>query len=1049
MQPLTSDALPSPSPHLSLARIEAAEQLSGRLGSENGSALQAFLQRDIEAATGTTSSGGLGGSFGGGGSHGDFTSASLSGFSSPASPLDTGADEGGGGQVRPAKMPAPSHTATHVADAVLQNRRLQHLRGRQWTPRREPLRTTAPQYDSGDAGKGGVTTVRDLVRSAGCSPSKEPRSASVSQRDSLASSFASALVPRDVRAGLSHPWVASADDDDNEEIERQAEPGARSARADSSSGSGGCSAVNSGRGLSGVASLGSSEVLPHQQEGSEVGCAPTSPRRTPSWRQLFSHPATATSVTASKSSAPISCGSSDGAAAPAHSGECIFLADRGNSHGMGSSSLQGRSCASAANDRSTAATLLGGWELNRRGGDCDDEDYKDGPSFSGVSSPSLITPLPSPRTTAPISSTMKVGAAMLSSSPVLSARELAQLEEWQGTAEVQRRDALAMTTPSFVPPLLQQLASVRPGSGSPASWRSESPSRVSFTTSLSNIPWSDRGSAAQTPLNWERSGAACGADGTCGGSRPPPACWSASELDLDDKDTRLEWRNGEGCRRVFSPMPVSLADMAGRTSAQYRVPLRSHLTSPTTSPTFAHRTPRIGQGCDSDADDRTMEDIEVRNTKRKCVESPHVSPSATSLSAASLSSSFALSLADALAAEPTRVAMSSEARLWQQQQRRRRTVSPSVARPDEGLMRCNGADTCVSTHHRDRSTFSPTSPIRTTAPSMVPMHPPELLGSPLSSSLPATCVQGHSHGMENGCTCATSVNGATAVLETSKSTTGVVVEVDDRLASSLSSCGSCGSGGEPEVDTFSLERAQAVMEDADAEATSALRARQHRLYLLATSQFAQDVERHGGHVDPVQLELEGEEEADEGDEQERRCGGGGGSPSESGVRSGTSCAISAGPRGGGAPRPRWDAYGSPLARQDGIGAKEEGEVSSSLAAARPSQYCGLQAPPPFSTVPRAIPSAGAAAVVPSQVGEGEGCATPLRRSGSISATATHVRWGELRESEDGHSPGSVATTAGSRSRRDVSPPVRERSMAPAEVRKEREGYYQVGDADVC
>ncbi|KAG5482160.1 hypothetical protein CUR178_06019 [Leishmania enriettii] len=1036
MQPLSSDALTSPSPHPLLTRIEEAEQLSTRPWSASGSTLQDFLQLDIGTATGTTSSGGLGGgagvSGGGGGVREVFTPSSFSGLSSLASPSVPGAGEGGGGQVTPTEGFTPSHSAARVLEASLSNHQPQKCCGRQWTRRREPLRTTAPAGGDGSAVRSAVTNVRDLVRSAGCSPSKEPRSASVSRRDRLASSLASALVPRDEQSESSRPRDASAGDDDDE-LERCAEPGARAVTAGSRS-SGGDGGVYRG-------------TLPVQRlEEPEVACAPTSPRRTPSWRQLQSHPATTTTTaSASDSSAYISHGSTNSAAAPARGGAYALSVDIGSWPSIGASSLLGGSRPSTATECSTAATLLGEGEPNRRGGDCGDESYSERPSWSGVSSPSLITPLPSPRTAAPIVSAMKVGTAMLSSSPALTARELAQMEELRGIAEAQRRDSLTTTTPSFLPPLLQRPASegLGSGGGGPASWRSESLSRASFSTSLANVTWNGRGSTAQTPLNWERGGLAGETGGACGSSCSSPACWSTSELDLGGYHARPEWRDGGRCSRISSPMSGSLGGVNGPTGVRHGMPLRSPLTSLTTSPSFAHLTLRLCQGCGSDGDDSTMEEIEVMDAKRKCVESPRASPTAISLSATSRSSSFTLSLADALAAEPARAAMSSEAGLWQQQQHRRRTVSPSVARPEEGPVCCDGADVYASTHHRDRSTFSPTSPIRTTAPSMVPVHPPPLLGTPLSSSLLATGVRGQPREMGSDCTPATFVDGAAAVLKATETNTGVVVEVDDQLASSLSSGGSGGSDDEPEVDTFSLERAQAVMEDADAEAASALRARQHRLYLLATSQFAQDVERHGGHVDPVQLELEGEEGAAKGDEQEWGWKGCGCRPSKPGVCRGASYAISAEPQEGGATRLRWNDYDSSPLQQDGRGAKKEGEVSSSPAATCTSPYCALQAPPPFSAVPRNIPSANT--VEHCQVSEEESSVTPLRRSACTLATAARVRWSEPEESEDGRSPGSVETTAGSRSRRDVSPPIRERSMAPAELRKEREGRYQFED----
>lgn len=992
---------------------------------------QIFVQGDRKGITGTASYGDAGG---GVGSDDVLMSASVSSFSSfscPAEPSVYSGAEVGLHPVMPADRFISLPSTVQLKESLLPDHPPQHRHRRQWTPRRGSLCSSTRTCGAVESA---VTTVRDWVRSAGCSPSKEPRSASVSRRDSLASSFASALVPRDGRWELSRQWTTGADEDDGEERERRAELGGRAAKAGSSSSGG--SAVNSGRGWDGVDSWSSSEAQLQPPEGLELACAPTSPQRTPSWRQLHSHPATNATINSSNNSVSASRGNGGGIAAPACSSAYTFSAHSRSGDSTGTYSLAGRSSASAATDCGTAATRLFGWGPNRRGGDGDDGSYGDQLSLSGVSSPSLVTPLPSRRTSAPIASTLQADAPMLSSSPAFTARELAQLGEWRSVAEAQRSDLASTATPTVLSPWPQRPASERHGDGEPVNWCLESLSCASFT-SLPNALWNDRDSTAQTPLNWERGGAAVRTGGAYGSSCASPACWSTSELDVSGDGALLDCRSGGRCSPISSPMSVSLADMNGPACVRQGIPFRSPLTSPTTSPSFAHRVHTMDQGCGSGGDDSTMEDIEMRNTKRKCVESPRRSPSATPLSG-----SFALSLADALAAAPTCMAMSHEAHLWQQQQRRRRTVSPSVARPDEEPLPCDGADTYASTHYRDRSTFSPPSPIRTTAPSMVPVHPPPPLDTPISSSLLATGVRGRPHKTGGGSLHVTSVDAAAGVLEIPESFTGVVVEVDAQHAASLSSCGSGGSGEEPEVDTFSLERAQAAMEDADAEAASALRARQHRLYLLSTSQFAQDVERHGGHVDPMQLELEAEAESEEEDEQEGREEGRARRSAQSERFPGTSCGISAGPRGDGAAQLQWEKDDGPRSRQNEIAADEEGEVlSAPTAGCIPHLHTPHVPLPSPSTVSCATPSAHLAAPVASgRVSREESFVTPLRRGACVSATAAHVRWSEPEGSEDGHSPGSLATTTGSRSRRDVSPPVRERSMAPAELQKEREGY---------
>ncbi|KAG5508182.1 hypothetical protein JKF63_05437 [Porcisia hertigi] len=928
------------------------------------------------------------------------------------------------------ERPASSLSPAQLADAALPDHSPPQRPGRRWTPRRGSLHSGVSASGGGGAVAGSVATLRDWVRSAGCSPSKQPRSASTSRRDSLASSFASSLVPREGQWELSHPWTGDADGDSGQGREGHAEPGSRT----EPSGSSRSSAANSGCRWASV-SLSISEA-PVQQLGVREGvCTPTSPQRSPSWRHLRSHPTTTTTITPSDVSVPSSHGSSNGTAALLGSSASPFFTDHRSWHDSGPSSLvvRGRATCSTTVHR-TGTTLLGQEDSGTRGGGGDGggESRGDQLSLSRVSSPSFVTPLPSPRHTAPSGSAMNTGPLPLSSSPALAARELAKLGEWRSIIDAQRgANVPAAASIPFLPPP-RPSASEGYNDGL-ASRRSGSPSRESMRTLLSDGRWGGGVSVVQTPLEWVQGGTSGDTGGVYGSTCPSPTGWSTSELDQAIDGFPLEQRRAGHYSPASSPIPVSLAEKGGLSFVRHGMPYPSPITSPrlsspsSTSPVHSI----INHGCGGEGDDSGMDDIEVRDVKRKCVESPRVSPLPTSLRATPQSDSFAFSLADALAAEPTSVAMQSEVRLWQQQQRRKRTVSPSVARPDEEQLPFNDVGKSASTHHRARCTFSPTSPIRTTAPSMIPMHsPPQLLDTPLSSSLLLTgeCVQPHDMG--GGPPHVPSVDDITTVLGHSKNASGFVVEVDDQLAASLSRCCSNGSDDEPEVDTYSLERTQAAMEDADTEVTSALCMRQHQLYLLATSQFARDVERHGGHVDPVQLELEGEDEAEEGGKELARSRG---FP----VASGSS---SAGQRGNGAARPRWEECGSPSLSQDRGTAKEEAGVSSSPTAAYLPQSHTLPASP-CSPVFRATPTAPAATpLVSSRVSGEESFGTPLHRGAPISGTITRLRWSEPEESEGGYSPISVATTTESQSRRDVSPPIRERSMAPAELRKEREGY---------
>lgn len=888
----------------------------------------------------------------------------------------------------------------------------QQRRVRQWTPRRRAP-PSAGSLVHGTLAEGGsdtgVTTVRDWVRSAGCSPSKEPRSASTSRRDSLASSFASALVP--LREGQSWegalPSTSASDAYDGTDADGNGDACAREGDWE-----------RGFRHFSDGVTSGSSISATLARPAEEA-----SPQRTPSWRQLRSHVTTTTNTTAATTASSISSHPAAAAAAAAHPA----FTRRESWHG------------SSVSDGAT--TLLGGWRA--RAGDIGSarsaasghDPSADEESLTGVSSPSFVTPLPSPR-----------------AASALSARELAQLGEWRTITAASQREqcspsghGLPPTVPTYSGAPPRRATSPDYGTGRSASWRSASLSRASAGTGHSAGLWSGRGGGAvQRVADWASSGAlgslstsfagaqsADGADSRASASpSSPAACGSFSDVHV------YATRDVPAMRRAHRSAHDSLSSPALSTAS---LPTSLH---------DAHDGSRFDcyPGVHHGDDDCTMDDIEVALTKRKCVESPSRSPpspssSSAAAAAASLSGSFAASLADALADAPTaRVAMPSEAHLWQQRQRRRRAVSPSVARPDDedahptAAPHVRGGEVSGSRSAGDGGsgsgaaagaaprgacarTFSPTSPIRTAAPSMVPAHAqpaPPLL--PSRSPAAAAALQlspprlrvGSSDDSDGG-------DDRRKVLRRGCDVGGVlgcgvghVVELDcPRAASLTSSTGSTdnenGDGGdEPEVDTFELERAQAAMEEADAEVAGALQARQHRLYLLATSQFARDVERLGGHVDPLQLAIE-EEQAEA--EEERMSSGG---TSRSRARRGAAdCVISG-----------TGSYTSTTA------AAAESDASASMHS--PDVTSPLPVPPPFTHHP-AGPHA-----------ERTSC-TPPRRAGA------HVRWSEPEESEEGQSPGS-GMTGGSRSLRDVSPPVRERSLAPAELRREREGRVTPGSS---
>ncbi|KAK7195082.1 hypothetical protein NESM_000431300 [Novymonas esmeraldas] len=783
-------------------------------------------------------------------------------------------------------------------------------RARQWTPRR------GSPGSSAHAAQGGVLTVRDLVRSAGCSPTKEPRSAPVSRRDSLASSFASALVPLDRTPAWADSEVGTAG----------------RARVVSARVAGGDSAACSGGGETWCES-----PLLHGERAAAVGLGRASP-----WRHL--HPHTSVSDTS------VSDGSStrhghhhhhsgngddtiDSIGAPAPRGPRPQHADgSGGWHSCCTSSLGDGMRDGETRYCSPSTTLLGSWTTSEH---LDDDRRGGVASMSSALSTPVVTPLSTPR-----------AATALSASA--TARELALMSEWGCVAASQRSDA--------IPPLLPASEAC---DGGPQSWRSASVSRASVSTSVSYGPWSGHGGAAPTPLSWERVAGAHG--GSSGGQSP--VCWSTGEPDVS-------LRGGCGGQR-------------GSPATPYTPP-----SSFTASSLL------------SLAQDGGAVEEEAEAAKRVRVERPCGSPSLSSLSG-----SLALSLSDALAAD----AGPSAAHLWMQKQRRRRAASPSVARPEAPPQLDDdddGAEVHNSAGHRGRSSDSVSSPVRTAAPSMVPVRAATAAGG--RGGLPYE---------------ADALDGVTAG--------GAVVEVaESGLAMSPPRCGSGRSDDdEPEVDTFSLDRARAEMEDADAEEVGAMYARRRQLYLLATSQFAQDVVQHGGHVDPVRLALEAEAEAEEEEEAEAHVA----------RRRRPVTSVAAAPAVSSRVHEGESLLHTPLDVGERWGRAEDEEGHAPLLSPPLSATIMCSSGASFSPPPP-LPHAGGSRSALARAGcirgeESELFSTPVRSSVRASA---HVRWSGPAESDCCHSPGSIATTD-SLSLRDVSPPIRDRSLAPAELRREREG----------
>ncbi|KPA76140.1 hypothetical protein ABB37_07907 [Leptomonas pyrrhocoris] len=961
-------------------------------------------------------------------------------------------------------------------------------RARRWTPRRRSPGNCS--FSSiGGSGEAGVTTVRDWVRSSRCSPSKEPRSSSVSRRDGFVASFVSALVPREGSGGGSEGgghgegfWGESGTS-----ITTRSDSLVGSARGEREE------AVN----------LADGGPQPHLHRM-------RSPPRTASWRQLRSHPGGASSRVP-----PLSFPSSAAAPPPSSSFSSLSSAQ--------SLSLPGTptfSTAALSRDTSwTGTNLSANWEMRRAVLDREHTDVVDmcgsvstavtlmrgwgmsephgqhvSSTLSGVSSPSVLTPLSSraasPAAFAPSSSInhhhsnrevrtspppplLASSSSVPSSGPAMSmsARELAQMREWQSTAEAQQQEqplnnmrdsssggnalfgASARLPPTVPRATRQDDFNGRCWSGGePLSARSDSPSRASASSYASGMWSGQRGSNAQTSLGW-RSDAA-GGDSTTSSRRLSPVSFSHA------------WsggvRRGSGFPDSCTTTPLTPA------SPGFPHPLSADL--------FA-----VGQGyfnAEDAVDARTMEDIEDANTKRQCVESPTAatSPMLTSLSlslGSSCSSLASLSLADALATQSSRVALPSEAHLWQQRERRRRDVSPSVARPDDddcdneevgrqGAVRgvadssssssgnsntvrgdhcCVGAEGCVtgvrSAGRRDAEaaalgggggSSSPcTSAARTAASSCAGLHSLSCHWQQQQQQRKGndSCgVYDHDSSpplaLLREATVAPSAAARTGVFEVGTAEDEAGDGEISSKAASLSFCSA--SEDEPEVDTFALERAQAVMEDADAEAVATLLARQHLLHVHATSDFAQDLRAHGAHVDPALWEEK---------VVELKEGGGGTSnikEEEKPLRS------------------SHKSVGASNAEEDASGGTGLSVTSDSLDVATGSTTkCSPLSPPPLPPSAAHAPSSSssylgdsparcASSTLTSRIGGDEGL---LRTPPRPKRPAQHMRWGAAEDSEEVRTPGS-ATTASSRSLRDVSPPVRERSMAPAELWKEKE-----------
>lgn len=935
---------------------------------------------------------------------------------------------------------------------------------RQWTPRRRsPGNCSSISSSSHNCGDGGVTMVRDdWTWSTRRRPAKtEPRSSSLSRRGSFAASRASTLVP----CGGAGEWQSGV-------LQSSTTTTATTTTA------------RSGSSAADVAHVET------PADGTTRDNAP--PQRTASWRQLRSHPGGASSRVPSSLSLP-----DTPSVSPALSRHGSWTSANTSTHW---DEREGPDMNDSS--ESTAATMMRGvWTK----ADQHSQNASSAP-LSGVSSPSVQTPLRSrPASPAVFSSYSNHknhnGSRLGGPLPTmtLSARELEQMREWQTTAEAQQHDNSNSNSnnnhenvwfgeAAHLPPTAPRASQPAGfngrlwsggsnGGGEVLSARSNSVSRASGSSFVSN--------ALQSSLGWRSSAADTNND------RGVPVSSTASSRCLSPVSLSHGWGPGSS---------VGYAAERNDNSARHGRHTPA-LLSPVSSAFFPHFLPSDMLACgrgnmvlDDFADASTIEEIEDAKTKRKCVESPTTSPTLTSLSFSIASTS---SLAEVLAAQPSRMAVPSEVHLWEQRERRRRrAASPSVARPDDEAEGKKEAVVGIHTGSGSKITcFEQTASALERGPNGACLHDREAAardnvnGRPLASAAstaatapstapmrsstatvqltpPLTGLHSYPHhsphnqqGRSHGATCDADNSPSLAPLREATVAPsavvrpGVVVEVGDAThhhevpgieedaredggvdaphssrAVSLSFCSA--SEDEPEVDTFALERAQAVMEDADAEAVSALLARQHRQQVHAVSAFAQDLRAHGVHVDPAAWDAEADFDLDQDNAQ----------------------VTAALPHGNGK-----DSNDDEEKETRNSFADLTNDSLSTTTPIVTTPLCNPMSPPPVPPASTAINAAATifshGSVLRPRCTSSATTAAPStpprdRVSGDEGLFRTppgpkrplpppqHVRWSEPEDSEEARTPGSV-TTVSSHSLRDLSPPVRERSMAPTELWKER------------
>lgn len=431
------------------------------------------------------------------------------------------------------------------------------------------------------------------------------------------------------------------------------------------------------------------------------------------------------------------------------------------------------------------STSMSGYAGHRESDNASDGNLSDSRGWGETSSPSITCPSLSNRT-----SVLQYFSASMPGSGASSARECCTND----------REAALLMEMKYRKRMGSTADSTRPGADGEAHGRSREKA----------ADWSGR-----AKHHFSHRPKSCPRRGT---DTVASRSWNTSSGGLDDDD---EDRYESG----LPIAPVSTFDSPGIHSA---LPdpswvsgswSSSRYTSPPSRQSIVHHSIGLGDsslgGINTYDNAMTMDDIELQISKRRCVESPTSSPSRSTTSSPSLRGGrIASQLSEVLAALPSKVAMPGDPFL---RHRQRRGASPSLARPDDADIHFDAVRWGSRPAPRGRGRAP--SAIRTAAPSL---QRPSTPLSPRLPSLTQRCCR--SLATADPRNVASSLEGALphgrpCSEEWTTAGPGVAGDVEGSL-SPLQRCSS--SDGEPEVDAVAYERAQALLEDADAVALLAV-----------------------------------------------------------------------------------------------------------------------------------------------------------------------------------------------------------------------------------